>query len=201
MKKMERTTQKMLNASKQKRSLTALIENAVEEYHPAIRRQLAWLKQTFAMVIQVHDHEYPDLVPAYLLFLHLSDDLEKHMVKEESVIFPYLVKAEKSVSQGQRLDSSVLKGKGGDDPLQIILWEHEATQQDWAELKKLTSGFVRPKGACTYMDALYWGLQRLERVLNEHLESEVNDLYRQVDEENWFMEKGGIFIAIQGGRS
>ncbi len=183
MKKIERNTRRPLSAVEQSRSLTPLIENAVGEYHPAIRRQLAWLKQTFAMVIQIHDHEYPDLVPAYLLFLHMSDDLEKHMVKEESVIFPYLVRAERHAGQGA--DPSTLKGRGGDDPLQIILWEHEATQQDWAELKKLTSGFVRPKGACGYMEALYWGLQRLERVLNEHLESEVNDLYRQVFEKGW----------------
>lgn len=174
-----------LKTDPERRLLMPLIECAIEEHHPEIRRQIAWLKQAFAKVIQLHDLEYPDLVPAYKLFLQISDDLEKHMVKEESVIFPYLAKGEKSVQKGEKPNPSTLNRPAGDNSLQTILCEHEAALKDWERLKKLASVFLTSEGSCGFMDAVYWGLQRLDPVLSQHLESEVNGLYKQVGKEEW----------------
>ena len=175
-----------LKINRKRRSLMPLIECAIEEHHPEIRRQIAWLKQAFAKVIQLHEHEYPDLVPAYMLFIKMSDDLEKHMLKEESAIFPYLANGEKLVQKGEKPDHSTLNRRVGDNPLETILSEHEATLKDWRRLKKLASVFLTHEGACGFMDAVYWGLQRLDPVLSRHLESEVNDLYKLVEKEEWF---------------
>lgn len=164
--------------------LAGMIDRIIQENHPAIRRNVAWLKQVFAKVVQVHDHEHPEIVPAYMLFLQMSDDLERHMVKEESVIFPYLLKAGKAAAQGESPDPSALNYRGGDNPLQIILWEHEATRQDWTELKKMTSDFTAPD-ECGYVQAVYWGLKRLEPALAAHLDLETNGLYRQVKMDRW----------------
>ncbi len=167
-----------------KEGLAGMIESATQEHHPSLRRHILWLKQVFAKVVQGHDHEHPEIVPVYMLFLQMSDDLERHMVKEESVIFPYLLKAEKAAAKGESPDPSALNYRGGDNPLQIILWEHEATQQDWAELKKMTSDFTAPD-ECGYVQAVYWGLKRLEPALAAHLELETNGLYRRVKKDRW----------------
>lgn len=167
-----------------KEGLTDLIDRITQEHHPSIRRNINWLKQVFAKVVQIHDHEYPEIVPVYMLFLQISDDLERHMIKEESVIFPYLVKAEGAIKAGRKPDPSGLKYRGGDNPLQIIRWEHEGTQQDWAELRKLTSDFTAPSD-CGFIQAVYWGLKRLELDLDSHLDLEINRLYRQVEKNQW----------------
>lgn len=161
-----------------------MIDRIIQEHHPSIRRNVSWLKQVFAKVVQIHDHEYPEIVPVYMLFLQISDDLERHMIKEESVIFPYLVKMEKALKEGKHPDPAGLKYRGGDNPLQIIRWEHEGTQQDWAELRKVTSDFTAPSD-CSFIQAVYWGLRRLEPDLDSHLDLEINRLYRQVEKSQW----------------
>lgn len=161
-----------------------IIDRIIQDHHPAIRRKINWLKRVFAKAVQIHDHEHPEIVPVYVLFLQIGDDLERHMIKEERVIFPHLLKAENTKRQGKDPCPSILNYIGGDNPLQIIRWEHEGTQRDWAELRMLTSDFSAPSD-CSYIKAIYWGLKRLESALDSHLDLEINRLYRQVEENKW----------------
>lgn len=157
--------------------LENLVQRASQEQHVNIRHNLDWLRMIFSKVVQGHSHERPETVPAYELFLRIADDLERHMEREEKEIFPRLTGGggRKKIHRG---------GKGKrQDVLQSILWEHDATQQDWEELRKLTGGFKVPEGSCGYLEMLCWGLGRLETALYGHLELELDGIYPRAERE------------------
>lgn len=139
-----------------------VIEHILAHYHQRHREQLPELISLARRVEQVHgDH------PACPQGLadHLSDmkqALESHMLKEEQILFPMLLRGEQSLAKG---------------PISVMRFEHGQHDEGLDKLRALTSNNQLPAHACTTWRTLYQGLELFCRELTQHIQLENEVLF------------------------
>src|SRR5260370_19020182 len=78
-------------------TLTELIDHIVEKHHVFTKTEIARLRVLIEKVHDVHGQNHPELERLRSLFQSLSAELEPHMMKEERVLFPYVIQMENAI--------------------------------------------------------------------------------------------------------
>jgi len=139
-----------------------LIDHIQTCYHEAHRRALPELIALSRKVEAVH-REHPK-VPAGLsdALRQMQGELEEHMAKEESVLFPAM---RQSAKENVAITTADFRHEHDDQGTQLRL------------LESLTDDFTLPEGACRSWQALYVGTAQLAEDLMEHIHLENNILF------------------------
>jgi regulator of cell morphogenesis and NO signaling len=143
----------------------SLIEHILTRYHQVHREQLPELIRLAARVETVHgSHE---LCPNGLadLMSGIKQELEQHMHKEESILFPMLSGDNASMALG---------------PINVMMADHEHHIQDIEKIYQLSNDLSLHQGACNTWRALYLGLQEFITDINMHIHIENNILFSRV---------------------
>jgi regulator of cell morphogenesis and NO signaling len=141
----------------------ALADHIESHYHAVLRRDLPALVAAARRVERVHAGK--PAVPAGLgdLLEDFAEDMERHMVKEETVLFPL-------IRRGARGEAVYM-------PVRVMESEHDAHGRQLARIRELTGDLQPPAHACATWTALYRGLAALEAELMEHIHLENNVLF------------------------
>jgi regulator of cell morphogenesis and NO signaling len=156
-------------------SLTDLCRHIESRYHVPLRAELGRVGSLLDKVVRVHGERHPELSRIASTFLALRDDLLPHMMKEECVLFPYVIRLQEVEGRGGTLAGPPFGTVA--HPISVMLQEHEAAGELLAELRALTGGFLPPADACNSFRGLYHGLLEMERELHEHIHLENNVLF------------------------
>lgn len=139
-----------------------LVNFIISHYHETHRKELRELVGLAWHVETVH-HEHQAAPNGLASFLEkIQGDLEDHMHKEESILFP-------SICSGYR---GSLFG-----PIFVMRHEHDDHAKSVRELQILTAAFTTPEDACGTWQTLYDGLEKLTSDLLEHIYVENNVLF------------------------
>ena len=97
------------------------------------------------------------------------------MLKEEQVLFPYILKMEEAVNQ----DSPVPTPFFGtvQNPVRMMMFEHDGAGEALKEMRTVSTDYAVPPDGCASFQALYQGLQELEADLHQHIHLENNVLF------------------------
>jgi iron-sulfur cluster repair di-iron protein len=71
-------------------SLTRLIDHIESKHHAYVRRQIPALEALTGKLAAVHGGQHPDMVSIASVFGALAAELERHMAKEEQLLFPHI---------------------------------------------------------------------------------------------------------------
>ncbi|WP_438863298.1 iron-sulfur cluster repair protein YtfE [Neptunicella sp.] len=129
-----------------------LIEHILVRFHQRHRVQLPELIRLARRVEYVHTDE--EFCPVGLAN-HLEDmyqELESHMIKEEQILFPMLI-----------------RGTYPSGPISVMEEEHLQHGDALAVIDDLTNNITLPKDACNTWTALYVGLKELKEDLMLHI--------------------------------
>ncbi|MCP1648289.1 iron-sulfur cluster repair protein YtfE [Pseudomonas sp. GD04087] len=140
-----------------------LIDHILERYHTVHRQQLPALIPLAERVEKTHA-AHP-LCPVGLTahLKKIQEELEWHMCKEESVLFPWL---------RQGIPLTHVQG-----PIGVMRHEHDEHSQSLAVLADLTDDLTVPADGCNSWRRLYSGLEELRRDLMQHIHLENNLLF------------------------
>lgn len=149
-----------------KASTKELIAHILERYHVRHREQLPELIRLAEKVERVHagHAEAPLGLAAHLAWM--LQELEDHMVKEERILFPMLMRGQGSMAGG---------------PISVMEAEHVQHGEALEKMMELAHQLELPEEACNSWRALYLGLGELRDDLMEHIHLENNILFRQSD--------------------
>jgi regulator of cell morphogenesis and NO signaling len=143
--------------------LDALIDHILVTYHRPLDEELPRLELMARKVFRVHGDRQPEMLAELLsTFLGLKTELESHMMKEETVLFPMIRQGRGSQTAG---------------PVAVMEQEHESAGGALERLRSLTNGYEPPEGACNTWRALWHGLADLEGSLHQHIHLENNILF------------------------
>ncbi len=108
-------------------------------------------------------------------FAGLAQELTMHMMKEEMVLFPYIVRMEEAVIKNE----PVLPPPFGSvqNPVSMMEHEHESAGNALRAMRQASSGYVAPSDACVSYQTLYKALSEFEADLHEHIHLENNILF------------------------
>jgi regulator of cell morphogenesis and NO signaling len=144
------------------RPLPEVIDHILERFHEPHRLEVPRLLEMARKVERVHAEKStcPRGLAEHLA--KMQEELELHMQKEEQVLFPLL-------RQG--------RGRMAAMPIQVMEEEHQDHGRNLERLRELTNDYTPPAEACGTWNALYLGLDELQRELMEHISIENNVLF------------------------
>jgi regulator of cell morphogenesis and NO signaling len=158
-----------------KASLELLCAHIVVKHHAYARRELPRLLDLAANVLARHGETHPELVAIHATLSQLDTEINQHLAKEESVLFPYIVSLERSLTS-PGVDPVSCYGFLP-DPVAVLSHDHEDVGALLSHICQLSHNFTPPLGVCLSYRIFYTGLQELEHDLRQHMHLENNILF------------------------
>lgn len=168
-----RTKQKARNW--QTELLADLVDHINSTHHKYTREEIARLRPLLDRVVSVHGMKHAELLRIRAIFNGLAQELTTHMMKEEQVLFPYIVRMEESVMQKEPL----LPARFGtvQNPVAMMAHEHESVGEALRALRQASGEYMPPADACISYQTLYKTLAEFETDLHQHIHLENNILF------------------------
>ena len=159
----------------QQEALADLVAHITSTHHKYTRSEIARLAPLLEKVRSVHGQNHPELQSIQTSFLGLADELTMHMMKEEMMLFPYIVRMEESVIERQ----PILPPPFGtvQNPVSMMMHEHDSAGDALRAMRKASGGYAAPADACVSYQTLYRTLAEFEADLHQHIHLENNILF------------------------
>jgi regulator of cell morphogenesis and NO signaling len=159
----------------QREPLGDLVAHIKSTHHKYTREEIARLGPLFVKVCSVHGQNHPELVEIRTTFAGLAQELTMHMMKEEMVLFPYIVRMEEAVLQHE----PVLPPPFGtvQNPVSMMKHEHDSAGAALRAMRQAGGGYAAPPDACISYQTLYKALAEFEADLHQHIHLENNVLF------------------------
>lgn len=156
-------------------SQAELITHIVDKHHAFTREELVRLEALLARVSGVHGQNHPELFRIQDQFGKLRAELEPHMLKEESVLFPYIVRMEQAAVANQTLPRPPFWTV--QNPVRVMMAEHDAAGYILGRMREASSDYAVPPDGCISYKTLYSALTAFEVDLHQHIHLENNILF------------------------
>lgn len=161
-------------------SQTELIAHIVENHHAFTREELQRLDALLGKVCGVHGENHPELFSIQDQFGKLRGDLEPHMLKEEHVLFPYIIRMEEAAVANQPLPAPPFGTVR--NPVHVMMAEHDTAGYILGRMREASSDYTVPADACISYKTVYSALIALEADLHQHIHLENNILFPRAGE-------------------
>jgi regulator of cell morphogenesis and NO signaling len=155
--------------------LADLIAHIENTHHKYTREEIARLAPLMDKVCSVHGKNHPELQQVRASFQSLAQELTTHMMKEERVLFPYIVRMEEAVIQKE----PVLPSPFGSvqNPVTMMEHEHDSAGNALRDMRNASCGYRAPGDGCVSYQTLYKALADFEADLHRHIHLENNILF------------------------
>jgi regulator of cell morphogenesis and NO signaling len=155
--------------------LADLADYIVEQHHSYAKRELPRLAALATKVEARHGHMFPETHQIRELVEAMSSEMLTHMLKEEQVLFPRLKAIEEAAGAGQKPEAAFFGALI--NPIRRMMNDHDDTGHVLKSLRSLSHDYRAPERACTSFQALYRGLDALEKDIHQHIHLENNILF------------------------
>jgi len=155
--------------------LTALVSYILETHHIFDREELDRIEPLMAKVASVYEKSHPELLEIQTVFIAMKADLLTHMMKEERVLFPYIIELQQAADvKGPKPVPFFGTVR---NPVRMMSEEHDAVGDMLRSVRELSSNFKVPAEGCFSYRTLYEALEGIERDLHTHIHLENNLLF------------------------
>lgn len=155
--------------------LDFLVDYIVNTHHEYVKANVPFITELANKVSSVHGQQHHEVLKVAEIFNRLGKDLSLHLVKEETIVFPFikeLILDEKSGTKSQSPAFDSIQ-----TPTQMMEVEHEQAGEDLAEIRAITDDYTLPLDACTSYRVLFEKLKQFENDLFNHVHLENNILF------------------------
>lgn len=151
-----------------------LVDHIVETHHRFLWDELPRTAALMDKVLTVHGERHPELAEVELCFATIRADLEPHMLREEQVLFP-AIRRVATASTMPEFPFGLIE-----NPISMMLREHDVVGDLLAELRGLTDDFTPPTDGCASYRALFDAFEEIEADTHLHVHKENNLLFPSV---------------------
>ncbi len=159
----------------QKEPLSALVNYILQTHHVFTKQEIVRLEKLLDKVCAAHAQNHTELIRLRELFKILKGDLLPHMMKEESVLFPYIKAIETALTKRQKSPMPFFSTVR--NPVRLMMMEHDNAGELLRIMRTLTNNYTVPADACVSFKALYEALNAFETDLHQHIHLENNILF------------------------
>jgi regulator of cell morphogenesis and NO signaling len=163
------------NQDWQNQLLADLIGHITSTHHAFVRSESPRIEALTAKVVGVHGKNHQELLQVQQAFAALAAELSVHLMKEEQVLFPYVVRMEESVLAGEPAPPAMFGTVM--NPVRMMMQEHDGAGDALRSLRAITRDYAVPEDACISYRTLYQALQGFEADLHQHIHLENNILF------------------------
>lgn len=155
--------------------LDKLANHIEKTHHHYTESTITELKPLLAKLVEEHRKEHPELVALQKVFATSAGDMASHMKKEEIVLFPFI----RRMVETQKSHSQITVPHFGtvENPVNMMLHEHDEQSKLLLKMKELTNDFTLPKNACDTYKITYETMQAFDKDMHKHIHLENNILF------------------------
>jgi len=165
-----------------------LVDYIVIKHHGYASENIPIISQYADKVVKVHGRANPEVIQINYLFRIISDELNRHMSKEENQLFPYI----KNLGQVEleQIPFDALHFGSVRNPIDKMEQEHESIGNYGLKIAELSNDYTPPENACNTYRVLYAKLKEFEEDLHRHIHLENNILFpRAIELEQKFIHR------------
>ncbi len=140
-----------------------LTHHIEDTHHDYLRRLLPEIDELFLKVLKAHGGNHPELFEVYKLFGRLKAELSQHLIKEEALLFPALVRGD---------EAGALSAE--------IAAEHDGAGKLLEAMRSVSNDYAVPADACMTYRRVYALLPEMEQDLHQHIHLENNILMKDL---------------------
>jgi regulator of cell morphogenesis and NO signaling len=159
----------------QNQLLADLIAHITATHHVFVREESPRIEALAAKVVGVHGKNHPELLQVQAIFAGLAEELRVHLMKEEQILFPYVLLMEESTLAGEPAPPAMFGTVM--NPVRMMMQEHDGAGEALRSLRSVTGDYKLPEDACISYRTLYQALQGFESDLHQHIHLENNILF------------------------
>lgn len=156
-------------------SLTALVEHIEATHHLFVKTESPRIQALAVKVASKHGPNHPELNEVKDTFDALADELAQHLMKEEQILFPYIIAMDRSQTTGEPLPHSCFGTV--QNPIRMMFVEHDSAGEALKQLRQLTNNYTAPEDGCVSYKTLYEALAGFEADLHQHIHKENNIMF------------------------
>jgi len=178
--------------------LHELVGHILRVHHVYMKEALPKVKGLVRKVLHAHGAHHGDMLQrVHGLYQALDDELSAHLMKEEAILFPYIVAAEAHRQGASERPAACFESV--ESPIHQMEHEHESAGRTLVEIRTVTGDYRLPADACPTFRALYEELVRMEGDLHQHIHLENNILFpRAIAAES---SRPSAVVRLSGGRA
>jgi regulator of cell morphogenesis and NO signaling len=156
----------------QSMAIDSLVTHIIDKHHKYIYETGPITLQFIKRVAKVHGERYPYTIEMAEVCSNLLSELHHHMMKEEQVLFPYIMNLVK-METGELSTNSFRQFVS--NPIRVMMIEHDQAGDLLKQLQELSNNFTPPNDACTTFRAAFSNLKELDDdvILHIHLENNI----------------------------
>jgi regulator of cell morphogenesis and NO signaling len=158
-----------------KESVPGIIDRILKQHHAYVREESPRLQQVFAKVASKHGENHPEVLRARELFDQLAEELAVHLMKEEQILFPYILRMDESQLSKEPMPPSCFGTVR--NPIAMMMSEHDGAGELLKQIRKETGDLKAPADACVTFQSLYRDVLAFEADLHQHIHLENNILF------------------------
>ena len=159
----------------QKLTATELIQYILDKHHTYTADEMQRLEALVEKVVGAHSANHPEVLSMRSLLQQLFAELKNHMAKEEQILFPFVAQVEQSILQNR--PAPFVPFGTVNNPIHMMMFEHDNAGEILRELRKLSSDYKAPGDACISYRTFYKALEAFEQDLHQHIHLENNILF------------------------
>jgi len=159
----------------QAQPLADLVAHINNTHHVFVRSECPRILKLTEKVVGVHGKNHPELLTVQALFAALSEELQVHLLKEEQILFPYILRMEESVTAGEMAPPAMFGTVM--NPITMMMREHNGAGDALRSFRSTTNDYSLPADSCVSYRTLYQALQDFEKDLHQHIHLENNILF------------------------
>lgn len=145
-----------------------LVEHILIRHHAYLWETLPDIHARLITVLRAHGERHPELYDVYKLLSELTKEMEPHLIREESELFPSVLNQEANATQQRQT------------LVRILEEEHESTREVLHQLRHATNDYSLPSDGCDNFAELYKQLEALEKDTEEHYHLEDDLLFKKI---------------------
>lgn len=149
-----------------------LVNHIVTTHHYYVKNIMPVIAGHLEKVATKHGDSFPSMLRVKELFGIIHKEMDAHMIKEETILFPRILEIEKISRQGNKVAANYISG-----PIDMMEREHEDAGDMLFEIRRLTNHYTAPPGACTTFRLCLSELKEFEDDLHVHVHLENNILF------------------------
>lgn len=156
-------------------SMSFLADYIVNTHHSYVKKTIPDLEAYADKVARVHGKQHPELLEINQLVKDICDELAPHMIKEETILFPFIKQLDSNESNFTVQQHHAFKSV--ESPIDMMEHDHEIVGRKMEEIRELSKNYVVPDDGCASYSFLFKSLDEFEKDLHIHVHLENNILF------------------------
>ncbi|MEO8116096.1 MAG: iron-sulfur cluster repair di-iron protein [Bacteroidota bacterium] len=157
-------------------SMSFLADYIINTHHSYVKKTLPDLEMYADKVARVHGKQHPELLEINQLVKDVCDELAPHMIKEETILFPFIKQLDSNDSS-TTIQQQHHAFRSVESPIDMMEQEHEIVGRKMEEIRELSKNYTVPDDGCASYSFLFKSLDEFEKDLHIHVHLENNILF------------------------